>query len=96
METLCREVSEGVCQTDTSIQELNTLAIAFNTAQDKLKGQLDREREFTRSAAHELKTPLAILRAYAEYAQEDILPEKRNSYLEIVLEESDRMADFGE
>ena len=94
VETLCREVSEGVCQTDTSIQELNTLAIAFNTAQDKLKGQLDREREFTRSAAHELKTPLAILRAYAEYAQEDILPEKRNSYLEIVLEESDRMADL--
>ena len=94
VETLCREVSEGVCQTDTSIQELNTLAIAFNTAQDKLKGQLDREREFTRSAAHELKTPLAILRAHAEYAQEDILPEKRNSYLEIVLEESDRMADL--
>ena len=37
---------------------------------------------------------MAILRAYAEYAQEDILPEKRNSYLEIVLEESDRMADL--
>lgn len=94
VETLCREAAEGVCQTDTSIQELNTLAIAFNTAQDKLKKQLDREREFTRSAAHELKTPLAILRAHAEYAQEDILPEKRNSYLEIVLEESDRMADL--
>ena len=94
VETLCREAAEGVCQTDTSIQELNTLAIAFNTTQDKLKKQLDREREFTRSAAHELKTPLAILRAHAEYAQEDILPEKRNSYLEIVLEESDRMADL--
>lgn len=94
VETLCREVEEGECRTDTSIQELNTLAEAFNTAQQKLSEQLEREREFTRSAAHELKTPLAILRAHAEYAREDILPEKRNSYLDIVLEESDRMADL--
>lgn len=94
VETLCREVEEGRCQTDTSIQELNTLATAFNTAQRKLEGQLEREREFTRSAAHELKTPLAILRAHAECARENIVPEKQESYLDIVLEESDRMTDL--
>ena len=94
LETLCREVEEGRCQTDTSIQELNTLATAFNVAQRKLEGQLEREREFTRSAAHELKTPLAILRAHAECARENIVPEKQESYLDIVLEESDRMTDL--
>ena len=94
VETLCREVEEGNCYCAGSIQELNTLANAFRTAQQKLEQQLKREREFTRSAAHELKTPLAILRAHAECAREDIAPEKRAGYLDIVLEESDRMADL--
>lgn len=94
VETLCREVGEGKCHANVPIQELNVLAAAFNDAQKKLEGQLEREREFTRSVAHELKTPLAILRAHAECAREDVVPEKRNSYLDIVLEESDQMADL--
>lgn len=94
VETLCREVEEGKCSEDGPIQELNVLASAFNDAQKKLEGQLEREREFTRSAAHELKTPLAILRAHAECAREDVVPEKRDSYLDIVLEESDQMAEL--
>ena len=94
VETLCREVEEGKCSEDGPIQELNVLASAFNDAQKKLEGQLEREREFTRSAAHELKTPLAILRAHAECAREDVVPEKRDSYLDIVLKESDQMADL--
>jgi len=92
VETLCSEVAEGKCQTDTSIEELNTLAAAFNSAQQKLELQLEREREFTRSAAHELKTPLTILRAHAECIMEDLNPEKRTAYLNIVLEESDLIA----
>ena len=48
--------------------------------------------DFTRAAAHELKTPLAVLRAHAESLREDISPEKRGEYLDVVLEESDRMA----
>ena len=55
---------------------------------------LQRERAFTRAAAHELKTPLAILRTHAEALREDIAPEKRAQYLDIVLDESDRMAEL--
>ena len=50
-----------------------------------------RERAFTRAAAHELKTPLAILRAHAESLKEDIDPAKREEYLDVVLSETDRM-----
>ena len=66
VETLCREVEEGKCSEDGPIQELNVLASAFNDAQKKLEGQMEREREFTRSAAHELKTPLQSISGYAE------------------------------
>lgn len=91
-EELCRQTEEGRCRADGPVRELNTLAAAFNAAQDKLEGQLERERDFTRSAAHELKTPLAVLRAHAESLREDIDPQKREEYLDVVLEESDRMA----
>lgn len=53
---------------------------------------IQRERNFARAAAHELKTPLAVLRAHAEALREDIAPEKREQYLDVVLSESDRMA----
>ncbi len=92
VEMLCSDVKTGKRSSNVPIRELNILSSAFNEAQEKLEDQLNREREFTRSAAHELKTPLAVLRAHAECAQEDIAPEKRNAYLDIVLEESDLMA----
>ncbi len=92
VEALSLEVQGGRCQTDGPVSELNALARAFNAAQDQLAGQLERERTFTRSAAHELKTPLAVLRAHGEALREDIRPEKRAEYLEIMLDECDRMA----
>ncbi len=91
VEELCRGAESGRCPEDGPVTELNALASAFNGAQERLAGQLEREREFTRSAAHELKTPLAILRTHAEALREDIAAEKRGQYLDIVLDESDRM-----
>ncbi len=92
VEQLCEQTKHGRCQENGPIRELNDLAAAFNGAQDKLAEQLDREREFTRAAAHELKTPLAVLRTHTEALQEDILPEKRAHYLQVVLDETDRMS----
>lgn len=91
VEELCRGAEAGRCAEDGPVTELNALARAFNGAQERLAGQLEREREFTRAAAHELKTPLAVLRTHAEALREDIDAEKRGQYLDIVLDESDRM-----
>ena len=92
VEELSRATRKGRCREDGPVRELNALAQAFNAAQDQLEGQLQRERAFTRGAAHELKTPLAVLRTHAEALREDIAPQKREQYLDIILEESDRMA----
>ncbi len=94
VEALSRTVRDGSCREDGPVTELNTLAAAFNGAQAQLAGQLERERTFTRAAAHELKTPLAILRTHAEALREDIAPEKRAQYLDVILDESDRMAEL--
>lgn len=92
VEELCRGAESGHCAENGPVTELNALAASFNAAQARLAGQLEREREFTRSAAHELKTPLAVIRTHAEALREDIDAGKRGQYLDIVLDESDRMA----
>ena len=94
VEQLSQATQKGRCRADGPVRELNALAQAFNAAQDQLEGQLQRERAFTRGAAHELKTPLAVLRTHAEALREDIDPQKREQYLDIILEESDRMAQL--
>lgn len=67
------------------------VALALFTAWLEIRA-IRRERAFTRAAAHELKTPLAVLRTHAEALREDIDPARRQEYLGIVVEESDRMA----
>lgn len=67
------------------------VALALFTAWLETRA-IRRERAFTRAAAHELKTPLAVLRTHAEALREDIDPDRRQEYLGIVVEESDRMA----
>ena len=94
VEELSRDAQHGRCREDGPVKELNALAGAFNAAQDQLEEQLERERAFTRGAAHELKTPLAVLRTHAEALREDIDPQKRAQYLDIILDESDRMAQL--
>lgn len=94
VEQMSQGAQGGRCPTDGPVEELNALGEAFNIAQEQLEGQLERERAFTRGAAHELKTPLAIIRTHAEALGEDIAPDKRGEYLNIILEESDRMGQL--
>lgn len=70
---------------------LAAIAMALFT-DHRQRRAIQRERDFARAAAHELKTPLAVLRAHAEALREDIAPEKRGQYLDVVLSESDRMS----
>ncbi|MBS3678794.1 HAMP domain-containing histidine kinase [Ornithinibacillus massiliensis] len=77
------------------------LDVALNDlkqANDKLKQdmkkrvQMEKEqREFFEHASHELKTPLSIVKSFAEGLQDDVSPDKQDHYVEVIIEESAKM-----
>jgi signal transduction histidine kinase len=48
--------------------ELERLGVAWNTMLDRLSGSVQQMKRFTADAAHELRTPIAIIRSSAELA----------------------------
>lgn len=50
--------------------ELSEMATTFNAMIDRLEGAVERERRFTADASHELRSPLAVIRAEATLALE--------------------------
>lgn len=57
--------------------ELSSLAVSFNRMVRAVQGFLERERAFTRHAAHELRTPVAALRSQVEALEQGLLPPKQ-------------------
>jgi heavy metal sensor kinase len=53
---------------DRTETELGQVALALNTAFDRLEAALERQRRFTADASHELRTPLATLTVESDWA----------------------------
>jgi signal transduction histidine kinase len=62
--------------------------IAFEKRQEKIR------REFVADVSHELKTPLGIIRSYSEGIKDGISKEKATYYLDVIIEEVDKMNEL--
>jgi signal transduction histidine kinase len=72
--------------------ELEGLGRAFNGALDRLEEALERQRRFTGDAAHQLRTPLAVMLGQVEVAlRRERPPEEYRRVLEIVAEQTGRL-----
>lgn len=77
------------CVVDTK-DELNTLANNLNATADNLQHALAQRKELTDTLSHELKTPLGVIRAYAE-GLNDAKPDKQAAYSRVIIEETEKM-----
>ena len=79
-----KDQKEALHEAQTQIQQLNTALEYAKDAEEK-------RRRLVSDLTHELKTPLAIIHGYAEGLKSGIAEEKKERYLDIILEESERM-----
>ncbi len=70
----------------------------LSSANDQLKEDYENElrqektrKEFVANVSHELKTPLGIIKSYSEGLRDGIKREKKDHYMQVILEEIDRM-----
>ncbi|TNB95202.1 two-component sensor histidine kinase [Pseudomonas jessenii] len=70
--------------------DLEPMQTALNRLLQQIDNLLARERRFIADAAHELRTPLAILRIHAQNAQLAATPQQREEALEYLVSAVDR------
>lgn len=73
-------------------REMQPMLDALNRLLGRIRDVLDSERRFTADAAHELRTPIAAIKAQAQVARAEIAPDLRDHALRAVLEGCDRAA----
>lgn len=89
--SLSENINEMSSKLDVTIKELTAANL-------KLKADIERDREaecrrkeFVAAISHELKTPLAIIRAYTEGLSDGVSPEKSARYMKVIIDETEKM-----
>ncbi len=86
-------------------KSINTLSNSLNKSLDeltdankKLKEDYENElkqetvrRDFVANVSHEIKTPLGIIKSYAEGVKDVVKKEKQDYYIDVIIDEIDRM-----
>ena len=70
---------------------LNTMAENLQQALSRLESSLEDRKELVDSLSHEMKTPLGIIRAYAEGLQDETDESKKQKYAQVIISEVERM-----
>ncbi len=86
---------------NTMSQNLQQALLELQEANSQLEKDVEHERclleerkELVDSLSHEMKTPLGVIRAYAEGLQDEEDEHKKQKYAEIIIDETERMSNL--
>lgn len=92
------QISEGdynIKLTPKGMKPIRTVARAINSMSEDLNSVETMRSDFINNFSHEFKTPIVSISGFAKMLKdEDLTPEQRNEYLEIIISESNRLADL--
>ena len=75
----------------TNILELDELVDTLNYASSEIKKTDELRRDLLANVSHDLKTPLTMIKAYAEMVRDIDNKEKQEENLNIIIDETDRL-----
>lgn len=76
-------------------KEINSLIKANNRMLDRMNEIFDQQEQFSSDVAHELKTPIAVIKAQSQYALNnmELSAEEKKSF-EVILKQAQKMQDL--
>ena len=94
-----REVSQGDFSVRVDAEDVSgdmgRLVSSFNDMATELGGLELFRKDFINNFSHEFKTPIVSIRGFAKQLErEDLTEEQRKEYLDIIVSESDRLANM--
>jgi two-component system sensor histidine kinase TctE len=75
---------------DAKVSDIQKLCNSFNSLMSRIQEQVKAQREFSGNIAHEMRTPLAGIRALAEYGVKNQSPEVMKDQLVAILGTQDK------
>nr|WP_325211127.1 HAMP domain-containing sensor histidine kinase [uncultured Oscillibacter sp.] len=95
------EFGELSASLNTMTENLQQALVRLEDANTRLEKDVEKERlllaerkELVDSLSHEMKTPLGIIRAYAEGLQDETDDAKKQKYAQVIVSEVERMNDL--
>lgn len=94
---MAKEISKGnykvMIPEDSEIEEINNLAITLNNTAKELSKTETLRRELMANVSHDLRTPLTMIKAYAEMIKDVTHKDKKkmDNNLDVIIEETDRL-----
>lgn len=94
-----RKMSKGnlnVVFERSNISEIDELSETLNNAKNEMIKTDDYRRDLMANVGHDLKTPLTLIKSYAEMVRDITYKddEKRNDHLNVIINESDRLNEL--
>lgn len=93
--TATNEIAKGNYDLSVPVSdndELTELSENFNKMTAELRANAFLSKEFSKYVSHEFKTPLAVIRSYAEALQLNGLSEQTDKSMEIIISEVDKLS----
>ncbi len=84
MDTLARKL-------DTALRELQEANTQLQQDMEQKQRMEQIQQSFFTNASHELKTPLSIVKSFAEGLQDGVNVDKSGHYVSVIIEEADKM-----